>query len=282
MAGAVGRVDVQACREPMFQGYTIFALALLYVGALFAIAWFGDRSAAKSEERFGRPLIYALSIAVYCTTWTFLGSVGTAATTGWGFIPVYLGPILVFVFGWPLIRRIVRIAKSQNVTSIADFLAARYGKSPTVAAVVTLIAVVGAVPYIALQLKAILITVEALQSGVAGGPGVAEVATGASQFQTGLLIATFLALFAVLFGTRHIDATEHQFGLILAISAESVIKLTAFVAVGLYVVLYAFGGPAQFIAEFKQHPEVQEVFAQAPDGMYWITVTFLSSCCILL
>ncbi|MEO1720008.1 MAG: hypothetical protein AAFR23_07250, partial [Pseudomonadota bacterium] len=148
----------------MFDGYTIFVFALIYVGALFAIAWLGDRlnnhamggrrstepvlePGASDRTEAGRPLIYALSIAVYCTTWTFLGSVGTAATSGWGFIPVYLGPILMFVFGWPLILRIVRIAKAQNITSIADFVAARYGKSANVAAVVTCVAVVGAIPY---------------------------------------------------------------------------------------------------------------------------------------
>ncbi|MEO1793897.1 MAG: PAS-domain containing protein, partial [Pseudomonadota bacterium] len=280
----------------MFDGYTIFALSLVYVGVLFAVAWAGDRyvgqragrtndaadagpSSASSDA--ARPIIYALSIAVYCTTWTFLGSVGTAATTGWGFIPVYLGPILMFVFGWPLIQRIVRIAKAQNITSIADFVAARYGKSANVAAVVTWVAVLGAVPYIALQLKAILITVETLQATGAGVAGLKAV-EGTAGFWTGALVAACLATFAILFGTRHIEATEHQFGLILAISAESVVKLTAFLAVGLYATLYAFGGPAALWEALSNNPQIRNVFEQSPNGMYWITVTFLSLCCILL
>ena len=114
----------------MIQGWTVALLAFGYVGALFALAWFGDRPARSGKGGQGRPLIYALSIAVYCTSWTFFGSVGLAASTGYDFIPVYLGPILLFAFGVPLIQRIVRLAKSQNITSVADFMAARYGKTP--------------------------------------------------------------------------------------------------------------------------------------------------------
>lgn len=130
----------------MFEGWLIIAVALSYVSALFALAWIGDRFMRSRKGVGGRPLIYALSIAVYCTSWTFFGSVGLAASTGYDFIPVYLGPIIMFTIGWPLVLRIVRLAKSQNITSVADFLAARYGKSPAVAAVVTLVAVVGVLP----------------------------------------------------------------------------------------------------------------------------------------
>ncbi|MGF1651028.1 MAG: PAS-domain containing protein, partial [Hyphomicrobiaceae bacterium] len=266
----------------MIEGYAIFALALAYVGLLFAIAWVGDRKSNARIATDGRPLVYALSIAVYCTTWTFLGSVGTAATSGWGFVPVYLGPILMFLFGWPLILRIARIAKTQNLTSIADFLAARYGKSPEVAALVTIVAVVGAVPYIALQLKAIMITVETLQAGTTFETIELLNGIGDRAFTTGFVIAIGLALFAILFGTRHIDATEHQFGLILAISAESLVKLVAFISVGLYVLFYAFGGLGGFVEALSNHPQVREVFAQAPNGTYWVTVTLLSFCCVLL
>jgi len=264
----------------MPNGSDILLVAIGYVGALFMIAWAGDILVSKSKSTRGRPLTYAFSLAVYCTTWTVLGSVGTASTTGWGFVPVYLGPILVFVFAWPLIVRIVRIAKAQNITSIADFLAARYGKSPSVAAVVTVIAVVGTVPYMALQMKAILLTVETLQAGVPLA-GAAQ-ASAASGLETGLAIALGLALFAVLFGTRHIDATEHQFGLMLAISMESIVKLAAFVAVGVYVMVFAFGGIDRFWDALQAHPEVRAVFQQQPVGGNLLTITFLSACCILL
>ena len=148
----------------MFQEWFIVAVALGYVSALFALAWIGDRSFRVSEAAGGRPVIYALSIAVYCTSWTFFGSVGLAAKTGYDFIPVYLGPILLFTLGWGLLLRIVRLAKSQNITSVADFLAARYGKSQAVAAVATVVAVVGTLPYIALQLKAVSVSIETLPS----------------------------------------------------------------------------------------------------------------------
>ncbi|MEO1264501.1 MAG: PAS domain-containing hybrid sensor histidine kinase/response regulator, partial [Pseudomonadota bacterium] len=264
----------------MFDASTILTIALVYVGALFLIAWYGDQAARRRQPLDGRPILYALSIAIYCTSWTYFGSIGSAAKTGWDFVPVYLGPVLMFAFGWPLIVRVINIAKSQNITSIADFIAARYGKSPTVALVVTLVAVVGTLPYIALQLKAILITVETLQTST--DVLTAANAPRAAMLETGLLIASGLAIFALLFGTRHIDATEHQNGLMLAISAESIVKLAAFISVGLFVVLYAFGGPSGFIERLQAHPEVREVFSQAPDGVRWVTVTFLSFCCILL
>ena len=146
----------------MIEGWTVIALALGYVSGLFALAWYADKTFRSRKGGDGRPLIYALSLAVYCTSWTFFGSVGLATSTGYNFIPVYLGPILLFALGWRLLQRIVRIAKSQNITSVADFLAARYGKSQAVGALVTVIAVAGTLPYIALQLKAVALSVSAL------------------------------------------------------------------------------------------------------------------------
>ena len=177
-------------------------------------------------------------MAVYCTSWTFFGSVGLAASTGYDFFPVYLGPILLFVFGWRVLR-IVRLAKSQNITSVADFLAARYGKSQAVAAIVTVIAVFGTLPYIALQLKAVALSVNALL-----GPG----ALGHLHFpaDTALIIAIAMGIFAILFGTRHIDATEHQEGLIVAVAAELIVKLAAFLTVGFFVMFSVFGGIGNF------------------------------------
>ena len=202
----------------MFQTGAIVALAIGYVCALFAVAWAGDRIMRSRKGTRGRPFIYAMTLGVYCTSWTFFGSVGLAGSTGYDFIPVYLGPILMFAVGTPLLVRIVRLSKSQNLTSVADFLAARYGKSPAVAAIVTIVSVVGTLPYIALQLKAIVTSTEVL---LGNSPLIPISLPQIGILETAFVVALALALFAVLFGTRHIDATEHQHGLMLAICLEN-------------------------------------------------------------
>lgn len=264
----------------MFDGWAILALGIAYIGVLFAIAWTGDRTIRSRKGGVGRPLIYALSLGVYCTSWTFFGSVGLAASTGYNFIPVYVGPILMFAFGWPLILRIVRLSKSQNITSVADFLAARYGKSQSVAAVVTAVAVVGTLPYIALQLKAVVISTEALLVGNLHLPEEWSEVVGFGE--TALLAAIALAAFAVLFGTRHIDATEHQDGLMLAIAAESLVKLAAFLAVGIFVMVSVLGGIDGFAERVQQSGEIQATFVRPFNGGVWLTVSFLSFVCIIL
>jgi Na+/proline symporter/signal transduction histidine kinase len=260
----------------MIEAWQVMALALGYVGLLFAVAWFGDRVIRSRKGGSGRPVTYALSLAVYCTSWTFFGSVGLAASSGYDFIPVYLGPILMFVFGAPLVLRIVRIAKSQNLTSVADFIAARYGKSQAVAAIATVVSVLGALPYIALQLKAASISIETLL----GPSPFRELAV--FGLDTALVIALALAAFAVLFGTRHIDATEHQDGLMLAIAAESLVKLAAFLAVGAFVIFAMFGGVSGFMEKVRASGEVANIFARGPSGSTWVTVTLLSFVCIIL
>ena len=139
----------------MLQGWVVIAFALGYIGLLFVVASYGDRTRRFGRESRSRLFIYPLSLAIYCTSWTFFGSVGLASRTGFDFLTIYLGPILMIGLAWPLIIRIVRLAKAQNITSIADFIAARYGKAQTVAATVALIAIIGTIPYIALQLKAV-------------------------------------------------------------------------------------------------------------------------------
>jgi len=263
----------------MYAGWAIIALAIGYVGFLFAIAWFGDRKLGSRKGGEGRPLIYALSLGVYCTSWTFFGSVGLAASTGYDFIPVYIGPVILFALGWRLILRVVRIAKSQNLTSVADFIAARYGKSQAVAAIVTCVAVVGTLPYIALQLKAIVTSTEVLL----GSNHIVSIALPQIGFvETALVVAIVLATFAVLFGTRHIDATEHQDGLMLAIAAESLLKLAAFLAVGTFVLFAVFGGVAGFLDRARESLEIQSIFGRSFNGGTWLTVSFLSLCAIIL
>src|SRR5437868_1773442 len=214
----------------MLQGWVIVAIALAYIGLLFMVASYGDRSRVTRASS-ARLLIYPLSLAIYCTSWTFFGSVGLAARTGFDFLTIYIGPILLIGACSPLIRRIVRLAKVQNITSIADFIAARYGKAQAVAATVALIAIMGTIPYIALQLKAVSSSLTTILVHIGPDSGPVRPVLG----DIALYVALAMALFAVLFGTRHIDATEHQDGLMLAIATESPVKLIAFVAVGIFV-----------------------------------------------
>ena len=266
----------------MFQGWAIVLLAIGYVGALFAVAWFGDRTASRSDKAAGdrgHPFLYALSLGVFCTSWTFFGSVGLATTTGFDFIPVYIGPILMFALGWRVIRRIVRLSKRQNLTSIADFLAARYGKSQAVSAIVTIVAVVGTLPYIALQLKAIVTSTEVLLGETVFVPiKLPEVGI----LETSFVVAVVLAAFAVLFGTRHIDTTEHQSGLMLAVAAESCVKIVAFIMVGIYVMYAVFGGFEGFASRAWMSPEIKAVFGRPLNIGHWVTVSFLSLVAIIL
>src|SRR5437667_4180983 len=208
----------------MLQGWFVVAVALGYIGLLFLIASYGDRIRSRRQGR-SRMLIYPLSLAIYCTSWTFFGSVGFASRTSTDFLAIYIGPILMIGLCTPLLRRVIQLAKSQNITSIADFIAARYGKSQAVAATVALIAIVGSVPYIALQLKAMSSSLETILTEdkvFSSIPIIGDIA---------LVVTLAMASFAVLFGTRQTDATEHQHGLMLAIATESIVQLVAFLAV---------------------------------------------------
>ncbi len=264
----------------MFDATLIVLFAIAYIGVLFAIAWAGDVWMKRRQPaQSGRPFIYALSIGVYCSTWTFFGSVGRASSTGWDFLAVYIGPALVFLFGWPLLVRIVRLAKAQNITSIADFLAARYGKSPMVAGIVTVVALIGLLPYLALQLKAVVLATEAL---FGGNPLFMVELPSLGIVETAFVTTVVMAVFAVLFGTRHIDATEHQDGLMVAIAAESLVKLVAFMSVGVFVVFYAFGDAVTFYKAVLEQKDIIGRFTQSADTSTWLVVTLLSAICIVV
>jgi len=262
----------------MLQGWIVIAIALAYIGLLFVVASYGDRARLLGREGRSRLLIYPLSLAIYCTSWTFFGSVGLASRTGYDFLAIYVGPVLMIALASPLLVRIVRLAKSQNITSIADFIAARYGKHQGVAALVALIAIVGTVPYIALQLKAVSSSLATMLGPLATGPGIIQPVFG----DIALLVALAMASFAMLFGTRHIDATEHQHGLILAIAAESLIKLVAFLAVGIFVTFAMFDGPAALFARAIEHPQAGAILARAPNFGTFAVMTLLSLFAILL
>lgn len=217
----------------MLSGWFIALLATAYLGLLFAVARFGDARADAGKSIISAN-VYALSLAVYCTSWTFYGSVGRATSGGLSFLTIYIGPTLMLLCVGVIIK-MIRISKAQRITSIADFIASRYGKSQLLAGMVTVIAVIGVVPYIALQLKAMAASVDVLLEH--SGSSV-EVWGLDSTF----LIAVVLALFSILFGTRHLDATERHEGMVAAVAFESVVKLVAFMAVGLFVTYGMFGG----------------------------------------
>jgi Na+/proline symporter len=210
----------------MLTANLVLLISLLYLGALFALASHGDRRADRGRSLIRNPWVYTLSLGVYGTAWTFYGSVGLASRQGLDFLPVYLGPTLAALLFTFLVRKMLRITKAQGINSIADFVAARYGKSAVLAGLVTVVAVCIAIPYIALQLKAVAASVTALVGGASGSGG----GTG-----TALPVLSLIAQFSVLFGTRHIDATERHEGMVLAIALESVVKLAAFLSVGVYV-----------------------------------------------
>nr|WP_208408157.1 PAS domain-containing hybrid sensor histidine kinase/response regulator [Variibacter gotjawalensis] len=245
---------------------------MFYIGLLFLIASYGDRLGNRFMR--SRTLIYPLSLAIYCTSWTFFGSVGRASRTGWDFLTIYIGPVLVVGLGFPLVMRIVRLAKAHNITSTADFIAARYGKGQAVAAIVALIAIVGSIPYIALQLKA----VSASLTTILGHAATSQSMVGDLAFY----VAFAMAAFAVLFGTRHTDATEHQQGLMLAVATESLVKLFAFLAVGTFVTFVLFSGPTALISQALERPDIARVVTSQPPFGEVLTMTLLSAIAIVL
>src|ERR1035437_6933010 len=215
----------------MLSPAVVIGTSFAYLLLLFAVAYVSDRRAAQGRSMIDSAWTYALSLAVYCTAWTYFGSVGRAASGGVWFLPIYLGPTLAMVLGWVVIRKMIRIARVYRITSIADFIASRYGKSPLLSGLVTLIAVVGIVPYIALQLKAVSGGYALLTS-----PVYLTEMPGRHWSQDGAFyVALALAGFSMVFGARHLDTTERHEGMVAAIAFESLVKLAAFVAVGLFV-----------------------------------------------
>ncbi len=227
------------------------------MGLLFAIAYWGDKRADEGRSIIANPYIYTLSLAVYCTAWTFYGSVGMAARDGLGFLTVYLGPTLMTILGWLVLRKIIRISKVQRITSIADFIASRYGKSPVLGGAATIIAVMGVIPYIALQLKAISTGFIMINQypDVSVSLNFADLPV---LGDTSFYVAVILAIFAILFGTRHLEATERHEGLVAAIAFESIVKLAAFLAVGIFVTYFLHNGFADLFREAGSISNLQQ------------------------
>jgi Na+/proline symporter/signal transduction histidine kinase len=259
-------------------GTTVFLTAIGYVSLLFLIAWWGDGAGRRFASGRSRAVVYALSLAVYCTSWTYYGSVGLASEHGLDFLPIYIGPILVIGLGAPFIARIANLARAQNVTTVADFVSARYGKSQPVAAVAALIALIGSAPYVALQLKAVAPTVLMVVNSF----DRARLTPGAPSASFYLVVALLLALFAMAFGTRRINPKEHQDGLILAIAVESIVKLVAFLAVGAFVVWRLNNGLIDLTEIAESDPRIAAVVQTRPDPAVWVVTTLLSAFAIVL
>ncbi|MHC8325745.1 hybrid sensor histidine kinase/response regulator [Pseudomonas sp. LB1P83] len=232
----------------------IAAVALAYMAIMFAIAFYGDRRSTPLPPRV-RAWVYSLSLAVYCTSWTFFGAVGQAAEQLWSFLPIYLGPILLLVCAPWVLQKMVMISKQENITSIADFIAARYGKSQSLAVVVALICLVGVLPYIALQLKGIVLGVNLLI-------GAGADAMGTRAQDTALIVSLVLALFTIVFGTRNLDATEHHRGMVLAIAFESLVKLFAFLAVGAFVTYGLYDGFDDLFNQAMLAPRLEQYWKE--------------------
>ncbi|MEH6824210.1 MAG: GAF domain-containing protein [Motiliproteus sp.] len=259
----------------MFTTSTVLLIFLLYMAILFGIAQTVERTPRIASYLSRRPWVYALSITVYCTSWTFYGSVGLASREGLAYLPTYLGPSLMIGLWWLLLRKIVRIKEQRNITSIADFISARYDRSQGVAMIVTLIALLGTLPYIALQLKAVVTSFSIITGGSVsnldwGGIGL---------WTTGLMIA-----FTVLFGARRLDPTERHQGMMAALAVECMVKLVAFLAVGLFATFGLYGGFNELFAmlpavELEQLTRV----GSGETGAYtrWMTVLFVSMAGIL-
>jgi Na+/proline symporter/nitrogen-specific signal transduction histidine kinase len=266
----------------MFGGVMI-AVALLYLGVLFAIAYYGDWRAERGRSLINNPYVYALSMGVYCTAWTYYGSVGRAASSGLGFLPIYIGPTLIAILWWFVLRKMVRISRVNRITTIADFMASRYGKSTSLGGLVTVIAVVGIIPYISLQLNAVSASFTLLWNYPQSMSAAAEPFAPGS-LDTALWVTLGMAAFAILFGARHLDVTEHHEGLVAAIAFESIVKLAAFLAVGFFVTFALFNGPAEIFGLAAADPTLAQLFTfntETINASEWGWLTFLSMLAIL-
>jgi len=232
----------------MLSAWVLALVALSYVGLLFLIAWWGDRVAQRGRSGPPRTWVYTLALAVHCTSWAFYGTVGQSASLGWPVPPTYVGVVLLFLLAPGLLRKLIRASRRERISSIADFVAARFGRDRSLAVAVTLIATVGVIPYIALQLKAIDISFHAL----ADVPG-----------DTTPLVAAALALFAILFGARQVDATQHRPGMMLALAFQSVVKLAALLAVGAFVSWGLFDG----FGDLAGHARGMEALAASREAL---------------
>jgi phosphoserine phosphatase RsbU/P len=264
----------------------VSGVSLLYIALLFMIAYYADKKREQGQSVIANPIIYSLSIAVWHTAWTFYGSVGRAATTGFDFLLIYLGPSLTVFAWWFVLRKIVRISKENNITSIADFISSRYGKSQWLGALITIFIIMGIMPYIALQLKAVSTTFSILTGYQGINPSSSD--TSLLSFNhPGFLAALILSIFSIVFGARHLVSSERHEGLTAAIAVESIVKLFAFLCVGIYVTYYLFDGFTDIFARLsKSSPalitQLTTINKAQNSHAHWFTLLFLSMGAVML
>lgn len=264
----------------MISSWLLIGISLGYWLILFAIAWWAERLKKRSKPLSKSPYIYALSLAVYCTAWTFFGSIGKVKEGGIDFLAVYIGPTLMSIPAWFILKKIIRICKAQQISTIADFISSRYGKNLSLAALVTVFLFFGIIPYISLQLKAIsesfnLLTRYEFANGMPKGLSIFG--------NTALIMAIGMAMFSVLFGTRRIESNEKHEGMIAAIAFESIIKLIAFVSAGIFVCFGVFNGFGDIFSKAYHVPSLQKLFVIPDNGGFgnWFWISALSGMAVL-
>jgi Na+/proline symporter/signal transduction histidine kinase len=269
----------------MLHGPVIVLTSFAYLGLLFAIAYYADKRADAGRSVIASPYVYSLSLAVYATAWTFYGSVGRAASDGVGFLPIYIGPTLMIALWWIVMRKILRISKQNRITSLADFIASRYGKSALLGGLVTVIAVIGILPYISLQLKAVSSSYSILVQYPEITMPSAQAAAVTVWSDTAFWVAMILAAFTIAFGTRHLDAAEHHQGMVAAIAFESLVKLLAFLAVGIFVTFGIYNGFGDLFGRAAAEPKLAAMLTpfEGVAGSYatWVWLTILSMMAIM-
>ncbi len=250
----------------------LIAVCLIYVIFLFLVAFGAERAAMAGRSGWLRsPWVYTLSLSIYSTAWTFYGAVGYAARSGLEYLTIYIGPTLVMIGWWWILRKLVRIGRSQRITSIADLISSRYGKSNLLAVGVTVLAVIGTTPYIALQLQSVTVSFAVFSDAYEAALPVENPESNA------LLVAAGLALFTIIFGTRNLDVNERHHGVVMAIAVEAIVKLFALLAVGVFVVWGIGGG----VGEILQRIDASEIGSWQMQGDRWAALIFLSAAAFL-
>jgi PAS domain S-box-containing protein len=259
--------------------YAVILSAFVYLALMFGVAHYAEKRAAVGRSIINNPWVYSLSIAVYCTAWTYYGSVGRAASSGLEFLAVYIGPTLMALLWWLVLRKIIRICKTHRITTIADFISSRYGKSFALSGLVTLLTVIGIMPYISLQLKGVSASINVLMQYP---ELIFTTSPRAIWTDTAFYVAVVMAIFTIIFGTRHLDTFERHEGMVAAVAFESVVKLLAFLAVGLFVVYGMNDGIKDIFSQVRAVPHLDELFTLERGGyLKWGWITFMSAMAIM-
>jgi len=255
--------------------YALITIIIIYLAVLFYIAFLAEKK--RQSKWVNNPYVYTLSLAVYCSAWTYYGSVGIAANSGINFLPIYLGPVIAAPLWIIVLRKIIRISKQHKISSIADFISLRYGNNRFLAALVTIICLFGTLPYISLQLKAVSETFGIMSDETSY---VSTTVIDDSTFYVALL----LAIFAAFFGTQNTDASEKHKGIIASVAFESVLKLVFFLIIGAYVAFYLFDGTTDIYNQISITKNFEQLTTLngVEDGFNWFFLIALSFMSIFL